>query len=461
MSIQQVDYSFNPFALNTTAKAWEDPTSSQSTRICRAAVNIAYDIYVKNPYDLTIGNCKQLFEAKVPQPTITKIGICSTAVFGGLYTLMLYGATFHVLGTSLAVLGSKTGCATLSRAAEATKALGKNLFVSGAVPIYGVFYALPKQIALTLPPLAQAVAAKISIAANWTFQHVLTPLWTQVIYPAAQIAEKALTFAAAKIGAALQKISHAVVMAANEIMEKVIIPLWQNAILPALENIGHAAQFVMTKIGSALQVIEAKVIQSVRLVFQNVISPLWHKAILPGLKAFEGGIKFVAKEIGQALSTIASTVANTAQRVFLNFIVPAWNKLVSPVLTFAGKMLNEMALIVGESLQYLAEATTKAASFVFHRAIVPAFQLLNGLMLKAGNLLSKHVIKPLGVILGDVAVKAGQVFKVVFDSAFVPAIKVVTSSANALGGALIEFKQEVWQAINEAIVRSRAFFSFA
>jgi hypothetical protein len=360
MTIQTVDFSFNPLALSTTEKAWNKPESSLSTRIYQAASSLVYDIYLKNPYDITIGNCSKLMNAKEPQSTLTKVGVSAAAVFGSLYTLMLYGATIHILGSSLAALGSRTGYNAIIKAAEATKAVGKNLFVSGAVPIYGVFYALPKHAILALPIYARAAADKIAFAANWTFQNVISPVWDQVVCPALKVLGKQLSY--------------------------------------------------------------------------------------------------LAKEIGHALSVIAKTVATSAQYVFKNIIVPAWKEVVLPGLKFTGKAIHSAITTIVNSLHILAQETAKAASIVFQKAIVPAFNVLNELMVKAGNYLAAHVIKPLGMVLADIAGKVGQASQAVFDAVVVPIIEVVASSANALGNAVIDVKQQVWLVVNEVAARSRALF---
>lgn len=413
MSIQNVNYSFHPIALSTTGKAWADTKNSLSTRICTAAANVAYDIYVKNPYDLTIGNCKKLKNTKEPPSIFTKVSVCTTAVFGSLYTLMLYGTTLHLLGASLGALGSKAGFSILPKVAQAVQILGKHLFLSGAVPIYGTFYALPKQIIIAIPLLANKIIIKIAIAANWTFQNVMTPLWTKVIYPTAQLIEMGLTFIATKMNIAFKAISQIVVNIANVLFKYMLTPLWKNALYPALKTMEKAAHFVITRLNSTLQAIEDKVVKILQLIFQNVLSPLWNQTILPCLKMLGKATSYLAKEFRHILSVVASMVEKSVQFIFTNIIIPAWNKLVFPVLKFTTNIINQVVIIISQTANTLVQATAKTAFIIFEKAIIPTFNELSQLILNAGSFLSNDVVKPLEILLADVARKVEAIFKVV------------------------------------------------
>lgn len=443
LDVQNTNYNYNPFALSTARSAWADKDSSLPTRLFKGMAGAAYDLYAKNPYDLIIGNCEKLLNATEPPSTRTKIAVIATAVFAALYTLMFYGTTFHLNGRCLQALGSKTGLAVISKVGEASKALGENLFITGAVPIYGLFYIIPKHIVLTMPKIVHFVAAKVAFAANWVFQHVLAPLWTKVILPTAQIVLKGIHFVATKIGSVLKSISRIVASAANWIFQHVLTPLWEKALLPVLKAVGKVVHFVLSQIGSALHTIGLKIANSAQWMFKNVIVPVWSKVIFPSLKALGNGISCLAKGIGNAISAVVRTVAHTAQWIFQHVIAPVWSKLVLPVLKAARHVISLVAKAIGDSIQTLAQATVKVASFIFQKIIAPVFHVLTHLILTAGKFLSNYVIKPLGSVLANLAGKVGRIFKVAFDSVVVPLIKGVASGFNAVSNVALE----VWQTI--------------
>ena len=89
MAIQS--FSYNPFSLTSAQSAWNDQSGSCLLRGAKAFAGGVYDIYVKNPYDLTINNVKALINSPNPVPTKTKIAVVATVAFGTLYTLMLFG----------------------------------------------------------------------------------------------------------------------------------------------------------------------------------------------------------------------------------------------------------------------------------------------------------------------------------------------------------------------------------
>src|SRR5205085_1100697 len=64
---------FNPFALSTAKSAWNNPKSSLASRVCKSVAGAVYDIYVKNPYDLTVGNCKSLYNSPEAHSTKQKV----------------------------------------------------------------------------------------------------------------------------------------------------------------------------------------------------------------------------------------------------------------------------------------------------------------------------------------------------------------------------------------------------
>lgn len=392
-------YAYNPFAFSTAEDAWEDKKNLLPVRIYKGAVGAVYDICVKNPYDLTIGNCKKLINAENPQSTRTKVIVSATAAFAVLYTLMFYGMVFHLSGKCLQVLGSKTGYAAISRVGEASKTFGKNMFVAGAVPIYGLFYAVPKRIILAMPEITRFVVTKIAIAAKWIFQEVLAPLWRKVLFPAAQIIYKGLKFVVKKIEPVLKEICHLVASTAKWVFQHVLIPFWKKALLPLLKTIHNAARLILTEISSVLNAIVLKISRVISWTFQQII-------------------------------------------------VPAWDNYVLPALRIIGPIIDSVVRTVGQTIQTLLQETVRVASFIFQAFIAPIFNGLAHFLLTVGTFLGDYVIKPFGSVLADLMGKVGDVFKYILNGAIIPAVKTISGSFNALSESVLDFKREIGQAIN-------------
>jgi hypothetical protein len=445
MNVQ--NFSFNPFTLSTARSTWQDPANSSLIKICKTTTAALYDIYVKNPYDLTIGNCMTLIRSTETQSTKIKLAVAAAVAFGSLYTLMLYGTTFHLQGRCLLALGSKSGIATLAKVGDAVKKLGTNFFVAGAVPIYGLFYALPKHIILSLPKIAHFVAAKIAFIAKWMFQNVLQPFWDKIMVPAARVITKTFSFVAAKIGVALKAIGNTIATMSKMVFKYVLKPFWEKALLPVLQSIGHAVHAIASTLGSALKSVGIKIAHTVQWVFQHVIIPFWKNIIVPVIDGIGHGIVYLTKGIGHMISSAADKVAQSAQLIFQHLIVPMWNKLVFPILKTVGHVVSFAAKMVAQSIQTLAHATAKVASLIFQKLIIPVFKGIANVLLTTGKLLGNYVVKPLISALASVAEKVGYLFKAVFDGLIVPIAKGATNVVSTLKNGVFDLSTDIWQTI--------------
>lgn len=395
MNVQ--NFSFNPFALSTAKNAWQDEQTSSLTKVFKTAGGAIYDLYAKNPYDLTFGNCNALVNSEEPQSLKTKIGVSATVAFGSLYTLMLYGTTVHLYGRCLLVLGSN-----FVKAGEAVQKLGTNLFVAGALPLYSIFYALPNHVFRSLPQIVDVVTAKISLVADWTFKNMLQPLWAYVISPAAQVAAKMLDFAATKIGAALEVVEKTVSAYAQKVFETVIIPFWENTLFPLLHQLGN-------------------VIHKMRVSLDPLLN---------------------------FLTDVQEKTAHAVKWTFQNFITPTWNHFVLPTAKIAGRTLQFAAKIASEILSEAFHVTAKTASFLYQNVLVPAFREIPQYVQAAGIFLDQYVVKPLIPLLANAAEKAGQVFIAIFNSVIVPAANVVADKAILLKDSVLEFNNEMLRTIH-------------
>lgn len=448
MSIQ--NFSFNPFALNHAKEAWNNQTSSLPVRALKSIGGAGYDIFVQNPYELTIGNCKKWIESDLSLPLTTKIAVVATVVFGSLYTLMLYGSTLYLHGKLTLAIGSATGFEAVIKVGEAIKTSGKYLFLSGAVPIYGIFYAGPKHLIQSLPKIARFVAEKISVVAKWVFHHLLKPIWDNVIVPIAKGIEIAVRFIAKYVSKAINALAEAISTIAQFIFKNILVPFWEKALFPALKAMVKAAQYIGTKIGSALQELGKAVARAALWIFNQILIPLWERGLFPLLKTISKAACFLANQIGSALIQLATTVARAAQWIFAHAIVPAWNTIILPALKLAGQAIVFVANFINASLGIIAKAVSQTAAFAFNQFIVPTFQFIGSLLIATGKFLGNYVIKPLGSLLAYVADKVSLVAQALFQYAIIPAGNAIRAGASAVANGLAEINAEIFNAIYSA-----------
>lgn len=442
---------YNPFYLTTAKNAWNEQNSSSITRGCNVAAGAIYDIYVKNPYNMTIGNFRAFSNTTENK---TKIAAGVIVIFASLYTLMLYGTTFHLQGRILQSLGSQAGIANLSKTGEALKTLGTKIFVVGAVPVYGLFYALPKQLILSLPKIVREVAAKITKFASWIFHYVLQPLWERVIAPIVEAGVKALNFLITKIGETLKIIVNSIESLAKSLFDNVLKPLWEKILFPVLHGLGKVVENLAITVGSAVKAIGVKIDQAVRLLFQYVIAPFWNQVVIPLVKGIADGIVYLAKGISQAVQK----VAQSAQWIFRNLIVPIWNKFIYPILKTTGNVVHFVGRVIAESIKELALATGKVVAFIFKKVIATVFKAISNVILEGGKLLANYVIKPLIKVLATVAEKVASVFKSVFVGMIVPVAKGAASCANFLKDSAVDLTTEIWYSVSAIWSRGASYF---
>lgn len=410
MNIQ--DFSFNPFALNTAQHLWQSEKTPPIVKGVTAASGAIYDLFVLNPYNLTFGNCNTLITSQEPRSIQTKIAVCSAIAFGSLYSLMLYGTTIHLSGRCLLGLGSH-----FVKAGEILQKLGTNLFVAGALPIYSLCYAFPKYLAKTLPPVLDAVAAKMTVVGQWTFKNLLQPFWNRVIVPAAEIGTKALRFAAAKIGAALEVVGNKIATYSKLVFKEVLVPFWEKTLFPLLHKFGNTLHKIATSLTPLLNNLKERIVYAANWAFQHLVTPAWNQVILPTLKSAERIVKVAAEMLKEA--TLATV--KTASMIFQKFIVPAYKESVL-VIQAAGKYLDQNVI-----------------------------QPLSPLLKNAAQQVSQVSVKIFNTIIVPAAKAVAESARSIFDTAIVPTAKVVADSARLFKDKLLEINnimllkmQAVW-----------------
>jgi len=394
------NFSYNPFSLSHATNAWNNNGDSTSVKIFKTIQGATYDILLQNPYNLSIGNCKKWMNSSNPLPLTTKVAIITTVIFSSFYTLMLYGTLTHLQGRAAISLGNKVGLDALVKVGEALKTFGKQLFLSGAVPVYGIFYAGPKYFIQSLPKVAQFIAEKISLAAEWVFDHVLAPIWNNTI-----------------------------------------VPLWNHVIVPIYNAIDTAVRFVASQISNAVIAVVEGIEKLVQFIFTNVLTPLW-EVLYPILKGIGEVIQFIGRKIESiiinigsaieaAVSFIDRVVTQVARFVFENLLLPIWKLIMLPI-----NALQCVVKWVGNCLSEVAEVTKQAATFVFQRLIVPVF-----------NFLHNYIVQPLTAVLSFVADKITDIALAVFQYTIAPLLKAVKISADAISTCFWEINREIAEGI--------------
>jgi len=477
------NFSFNPLALSTAQRVWQN-NSSPFLKLGTVPMAALYDVYVKNPYRLTIGNGIALIHSAEQHSLKTKIAVIATITFGAIYTLMLYGTTLHLQGRSFLAFGDKTGSAMLTKIGSSTKQLGMKVFVAGAVPVYGLFYALPRYILLSLPKIAQVTAEKLKWVSHWVFQNLLEPLWRHVILPAKQTAVKWLNIAITKIGAALQTIGNHIANLAKTIFEHVlrlwdqtllpllqrmgntlqnvrtfltqlgmkiaekaqwvfqhvITPFWQQTLLPAIKEIGNR----IVALANSFSQVMTQIAQSIQSFIQTVIIPFWNQSLLPILQTIRNNIVSLAQSLKQLGAAVAQKVAQSAQWVFEHLLTPLWNYL-QPTLQTIGRVLSSVRQNLAPLIQELARMTIQIASFIFNQILIPAIQHISAFLTSAGAFLKSYMINPLNTALMYLSAKTSSIAKAIFDGLLVPAAQATVQITIVIKAALINLQTEIWQ----------------
>ncbi|NNM43979.1 MAG: hypothetical protein HKM07_06515, partial [Chlamydiae bacterium] len=229
----------NPFSLPSACAAWQnpDPDSSLVTRFGKTFSAGMYDIYVGNPYKMVVENTKELNKGWNSLSRLEKAAITTIVSLSSLYTLILYGSTLYLQGKWLLALGSHTSIALVEKIGAIVQKVGLGVFLTGAVPLYGLFYALPKYIITSIPTIAhfaytqitlalKMIAAKVAFVAQWTFQHTLAPLWNYVVVPVAKGIGHAVVLLTKGIAHAVSAVAHVVAQAAQWTFQHTLVPLW-------------------------------------------------------------------------------------------------------------------------------------------------------------------------------------------------------------------------------------------
>lgn len=343
---------WNPVAFQTAKEALGHSEYSLPRRALGAMSGAIHDVLFRNPYEMTIGNAKRIFFTDSPRYSVTKkIAGCAAILFGSMYSLLLLGTESLLCAKGIVSLGLGVGSTRLVQLGRAAQQIGEKILLSGAVPLYGALYALPKKVIECAPAALRALAkpvvsaarsvirvitpavsylyTKISLVARWTFDHLLSPLWHSVLRPAAVVIARC-------ISKVVRPIASHVAKAVSWVFTSVLRPLIQKAILPVVTRIGRAILWTGNLIGRGLSIVSQKAASLARLAFTYIINPLWRSVVRPTLLG-------IGRVISQGLSFVAQKAAQAVSWIFNKVVVPLVRNVLKPTATFVWKKVSWVA----------------------------------------------------------------------------------------------------------------------
>ncbi len=391
--LNNLDLFYNPFNLETASLAWNSAKNPIATRVFETIRNAAYDLYINNPYKLTIGNINKITTLNASLTLPQKIASGALISLGSCYSAILYGLSFYTLGGYLHSAGELIKSPLLTATADKISFVGEKMFLTGAVPIYAVSYVIPKYLIQNTPKALHQLVSFINKIALWTFTHIISP----ILQAAHRVIIKAITL----ISAVMRTIASAVTKLATWIFSHVISPLLQ------------AAHRVITKaitlINAVMRTIASAVTKLATWTFTHIISPF--------LQAAHRIITKAITLISAAIRNIASSVTKIANWIFSHLISPVFQTIYKGFLA----TFNKITQITASLLQKIEIA----ALWIFKRIVTP---VSNGIIFIAKQLMN-YVVYPITNTLHTglkiLASKLSQCIQIIFKNVIAPTAEAV------------------------------------
>ncbi len=445
MSIENLYY--NPFALNTASAAWNNRESHPASRVVNTVVGALTDICLKNPYDLTIGNARSTFFSAETRTKTEKVACIAIIAVGSLYSLMLYGSNSYLAGRSLVAIGINTAFPHLAKVGYVLQIVGEKVFLAGAVPLYGVLYALPKKMIESLPRIVQFIADKVSATAQWIFNHVLVPIWNQAIRPVLQLMNRVVCSIGNAIRTAVEAVARQIDQVAKWVFKNLLQPLWNHIIEPFLNLFGGTIEKIASAVSNTVRYIAIKAAKLFLWIVENVIAPLCNRVIGPFISLIGRTIEKIATAFGDLLQFIAKRADQLATWIVKNILAPLWNRVISPLIhTFT------------RTIQFIAEKAARCATWIFQNLLAPCFNAIEKAASSIGKALLDYAIRPIGNALYFIAQKVASVAQVIFDRAIAPLARALESAFTALGNKVYEVSNATLEGIAASWRNAANFF---
>ena len=349
------------------SSAWGNKERSIPGRAINTVAGALKDIYIKNPYDLTVGNAQYAFSSSEQRTRLEKVAAAAIICIGSFYTLMLYGATGNLAAKGIAEIGKRIGIQSLSQSSQTLQKISEMLFLAGAVPLYGAFYALPKMGMEQIPKWGALAGEKIQRAAEWIFANALTPLWAQAIQPALQTIGSAANIA-------FQKISEYSIWA----FENFIQPTWNRAIEPVFNAMKQAVEFTSNQIA-----------QLAYWTLQNILVPIQDHFIKPIGKILTKVFCALGATLDTAIQSVVKRSIECIKWIFDNAITPCFNKVARAASIVGHALLNHVVTPIRRKLSIVATKVAFYARLVFDQAIAPIGRAIRDGFLFAGGVIQQ------------------------------------------------------------------------
>jgi len=318
----------NPFALNTACGAWKNQQHSIPRRVVDTIQGGVKDIFLKNTFDLTVGNIKNIsLSSETRLKEIAKISM--TVLFGVSYSLILYGGSFYLIGREITSLGNHRNFSYVTPLGKRVATAGEKIFLCGAVPLYGTCYALPKKAIKLLPKIIWTLAPKVYKAAQWTSEHI-GPFCERFIQPIGEAICKILKAVARKVD--LMRVW---------IVKKFLSPFWNHVMKPVCIVVGK------------------KIALSARWIFRHVLVPFWRQVLSPILHK----VRFRSHKIYAA--------------VMRNVLAPCFYAAEKVAKSLGKTLLDQVILPIGNHLTFTAHKIFEYQQEIFHRSVVLLEQRIN------------------------------------------------------------------------------------
>ena len=420
------DFNFNPVSLSTATHAWQH--SSGFSKVTNTLTGAAYDLYAKNPYDLTIGNLQKAATGAQHLDALEKVAIASLILIGTCFSSMICGGSLYAFGAQTLSFAEAVESPILTTVAKTSTFYGEKLFLAGSVPLYAVSYELPKYLIKNAPKVLSYLIEKTYDAANWTFANVILPIWDKAVCPA-------LNFAFTQISKAIDKACDLISKISTYLFNNIIKPLWDKAIYPALT-------FAFTQISWAIDK-ACNIISRVSIyVFDNIIKPAFN--------GIEQASIWLASRLAPVLKSIANAIEKTTAFIFNNIFNPVINAVYT-AFSFAArklsivldKTLSAISDVVSfllrefiapgfkalyQGLSFIANKTSIIACSIFNAIISPAIDKI----CYAGKKLLDYVVTPIANCLSSLLLKGIAVTKYALTTLYNKAIVPVSQAVGQL-----------------------------
>jgi hypothetical protein len=434
-------FNFNPVNLSTATHAWKH--SSGFSKVTNALKGAAYDIYAKNPYDLTIGNLQKAATRTPHLNALDKVAITSLILIGTCFSAMICGGSLYAFGAQTLSFAKAVESPILTTVAKTSTFYGEKLFLAGAVPLYAVSYELPRYLIKNAPKALSYIVEKIRKTANWTFSNIIKPIWDQAIYPT-------LNFAYTQISKAIDTACDIISKLSTYLFKNIIKPLWDKAIYPALN-------FVFTQISRAIDK-ACDIISKVSIyAFENIIKPVFKGIeqasvwlagkVAPVLKSISNAIEKVTIFLLENLIKPAFTALSTAFSWTTHKIGVALNRALIAISNVTNLLLREVIApgfkALYQGLSFIATKTALIARSIFNAVISPVIDKI----CYAGKKLLDYIIKPIAKCLYSLLEQGTTVTKyaltILYNKAVVPV-------SQALGQLFTEVALKTYHLIEKA-----------